>query len=248
MRGSLRYWVAMPAAGQGMRLGSDVPKQYLEIGGRPLIAWSLQAFVGDPRCLGVVVATAPGDPRWSGVRERLGCAVIDAVGGAQRGDSVAAALGALLARGAAPTDWVLVHDAARPCLTAHEVDTLLHAIEDHADGGLLALPLADTLKREQPVSVPTCSAAHEVARTEPRDGLWRALTPQAFRLASLRDALAAAEGAGRSPTDESQAMEWAGYRPRLVPGAATNLKVTTRSDLDLAESILMRRSVGGGGP
>ena len=247
MRGSVRYWVAMPAAGQGMRLGSEIPKQYLEVAARPLIAWSLQVFLGDPRCLGVVVATAPGDPHWAGVRDRLGCALIDAVGGAQRGDSVAAALGALLARGAAPTDWVLVHDAARPCLTPHEVDALLHAIEDHPDGGLLALPLADTLKRAQPVSVPTCSAMPEVAQTEPREGLWRALTPQAFRLASLRDALAAAAGAGRSPTDESQAMEWAGYRPRLVPGAATNFKVTTRSDLELAAAILGWRSTGGSG-
>lgn len=225
----------MPAAGQGSRLGAEIPKQYLEIGGRPLIAWSLQVFVDDPRCLGIAVATAPGDPHWSRVRGALGRAVTDAVGGAQRSDSVAAALGALLAAGAAPTDWVLVHDAARPCLTAREVDALLDAIRQHADGGLLGLPLADTLKRERAASSPGPAL---VGTTEPRAGLWRALTPQAFRLAPLRDALQAAVRAGRAPTDESQAMEWAGYRPCLVPGAATNLKVTTLSDLALAESIL----------
>lgn len=247
MRGRVRYWVAMPAAGQGLRLGSDVPKQYLDIGARPLIAWSLGPFFADPRCLGVAVATAPGDPLWQGVRARLGGAVIDAVGGAQRSDSVASSLDALLAWGAAPNDWVLVHDAARPCLTAEEVDALLEAVDEHEGGGLLALPLADTLKREcdRNESAAATATMAEVWSTEPRQGLWRALTPQAFRLASLRDALASAARAGRAPTDESQAMEWAGHRPRLVPGAATNLKVTTRSDLALAGAILARRAASG---
>ena len=239
----MRYWVAMPAAGQGSRLGAEIPKQYLEIGGRPLLAWSLRVFVEDPRCLGVAVATAPGDPHWPRVRGSLGRAVTAAVGGAQRSDSVEAALGALLAAGAAPTDWVMVHDAARPCLTPREVDTLLEAIVDHPDGGLLALPLADTLKRERGPGL--AGGGVLVGSTEPRAGLWRALTPQAFRLAPLRDALQAAARAGRSPTDESQAMEWAGYRPCLVPGAATNLKVTTLSDLALAESILATGSAAG---
>ncbi len=243
----MRYWVAMPAAGQGRRLGSDIPKQYLEIAGRPLIAWSLAPFAMDPRCVGIVVATAPDDGYWPGVRGRLGCTVTDAVGGDRRSDSVAAALDVLLQGGASATDWVLVHDAARPCLTLREVDALLDAISGFQDGGLLALPVADTLKRERACPVPAPTGMAEVGGTEPREGLWRALTPQAFPLASLREALASASRAGRSPTDESQAMEWAGHRPRLVPGASTNLKVTTRADLALAESILARHAAGGGG-
>jgi 2-C-methyl-D-erythritol 4-phosphate cytidylyltransferase len=151
----------------------------------------------------------------------------------------------LIANGAAPADWVLVHDAARPCLTAGEVDTLLDAIDDGPDGGLLALPLADTLKREWSTTDGPAAAVPQVGGTEPRTGLWRALTPQAFRLAPLRAALAAASAAGRSPTDESQAMEWAGHRPRLAPGSATNLKVTTSSDLALAQSILATRAAQG---
>ncbi len=233
----MKYWVAIPAAGQGQRLGSPIPKQYLELAGRTVIEWALLPFLLDARCQGIAVAVAAADSRWHAVRERIGARFIHAQGGAERSDSVAAALDALARHGADPAECVLVHDAARPCLTQAELDALLLAAAGHDAGALLALPLADTLKREQ-----RAGGSPRVAATEPRDGLWRALTPQAFRLGALREALAAAVQAGRKPTDESQAIEWMGSQPVLVPGEATNIKVTTVEDLALARSILAARA------
>ncbi|MBU6377829.1 MAG: 2-C-methyl-D-erythritol 4-phosphate cytidylyltransferase [Gammaproteobacteria bacterium] len=238
----------MPAAGRGQRLGADLPKQYLSIAGRTLLEWALRPFVADPACRGLVVALGPGDPYWPAVRARLGRAVIEAPGGKERGDSVRQALETLRTRGAADTDWVLVHDAARPCVTAAEIAALRHGVVRESTapdglaanaplaGGLLALPLADTLKRSAVAGAGVVSAA-----TVPREGLWRALTPQMFRLGELLDALRAAAAAGRVPTDEAQAMEWRGATPRLISGESTNLKVTTMADLALAEGILRGR-------
>jgi 2-C-methyl-D-erythritol 4-phosphate cytidylyltransferase len=150
-------------------------------------------------------------------------------GGAQRADSVLAGLESMRTD---DDEWVLVHDAARPCVCAAEIDALLEAAGSDEVGGLLAVPLADTLKRE---------AAGRVCETPSRDSLWRALTPQMFRLGALRAALQAARDAGRSPTDEAQALEWQGRRPRLVIGSALNLKITTAADLLLATAILSQR-------
>ena len=237
------YWLVMPAAGRGQRLGADVPKQYLPLAGRSMLEWSLQPFVADPSCRGLAVALAAGDTFWADVRARLGRAVIEAPGGEQRSDSVRQALETLRTRGAADADWVLVHDAARPCITAAEIGALLHGVaRDDASaraplaGGLLALPLADTLKRAAAVGAGVVSA-----ETVPRERLWRALTPQMFRLGALLDALRAAVAAGRVPTDEAQAMEWRGAAPRLISGESTNLKVTTMTDFALAEGILRAR-------
>jgi 2-C-methyl-D-erythritol 4-phosphate cytidylyltransferase len=138
-----------------------------------------------------------------------------------------------LADRAAADDWVLVHDAARPCLSTAEIEALFSEIGDDPVGGLLALPLADTLKR--------ADDEHRVAATVPRAGLWRALTPQMFRYGLLREALAAAVAAGVAVTDEAAAMERAGHRPALVAGSGANLKVTTPEDLALAEAVLRAR-------
>jgi 2-C-methyl-D-erythritol 4-phosphate cytidylyltransferase len=138
-----------------------------------------------------------------------------------------------LADRAAAEDWVLVHDAARPCLPAADVEALFEQLEQDAVGGLLALPLADTLKR--------VDDQHRVADTVPRDGLWRALTPQMFRYGLLSTALAAAIDSGEHVTDEAAAMELAGHRPALVAGSGANLKVTTPADLALAEAVLRAR-------
>jgi 2-C-methyl-D-erythritol 4-phosphate cytidylyltransferase len=242
----LRYWLVIPAAGIGQRLGAPRPKQYLEVEGRSLLEWSISTFARDPRCDGVVVALAPGDPWWPAVRDRLPCRVIEAIGGAQRSDSVRLALETLAAR-LDPAEridenpWVLVHDAARPCVARAEIDALLDGLDAHPDGGLLALPLADTLKREAPGPGPAT-----VERTEPRAGLWRALTPQVFRLGRLLEALRQAAGEGRVPTDEAQAIEWAGLgRPRLVAGSTANVKVTTAADLELVSTILAARVAAG---
>jgi 2-C-methyl-D-erythritol 4-phosphate cytidylyltransferase len=232
----LRYWLAIPAAGLGQRLGAALPKQYLQVAGRSLLEWALAPFVADPRCQGIVVALAADDRWWPAVRERLARPVVEARGGAERSDSVRRALEALAARTEADP-WVLVHDAARPCVQPEEVDALLEGVAGHPAGGLLALPLVDTLKRQD-----EAPGAPLVARTEPRAGLWRALTPQAFRLRPLLAALQAAAAGGRVPTDEAQAIEWAGLgRPCLVAGAATNVKVTTPADLALVETLLAQR-------
>lgn len=239
-----RYWLVMPAAGRGKRLGGTVPKQFLTVAGRPLIAWALQPFFDDPRCAGVMLAIAPDDADWLGIRASLPRAVLETTGGAERADSVRLALQALLARGAQAADWVLVHDAARPCVSNAEIKALVDAVAAHAEsgssagdlraGGLLAVPLADTLKRGRSRS----------ETTVPRDGLWRALTPQMFRLGDLLQALQQAESEGRKPTDEAQAMEWCGSEPLLVGGESTNIKVTTFADLRLVEGILQARSKG----
>lgn len=234
-----RYWLVMPAAGRGKRLGGTVPKQFLTVAGRPLIAWALQPFFDDPRCAGVMLAIAPDDADWLGIRSSLPRPVLETTGGAERADSVRLALQALLARGAQATDWVLVHDAARPCVSNAEIKALVDVVVAHAEadlraGGLLAVPLADTLKRGR---------SHSEA-TVPREGLWRALTPQMFRLGALLQALQQAESEGRKPTDEAQAMEWQGSEPLLVGGESTNIKVTTFADLRLVEGILQARSKG----
>jgi 2-C-methyl-D-erythritol 4-phosphate cytidylyltransferase len=147
------------------------------------------------------------------------------------------ALGALK-EGADDDEWVLVHDAVRPCVSRAEIDALVSAVRAHPVGGLLAVPVVDTLKRA------ATGPAHDLAqvlRTEPREGLWRALTPQMFRLGPLAAALAAAQASGRQATDEAQAIEWQGHAPLLVPGNVRNIKVTTPADLALADALLRAR-------
>ena len=229
----LRYWLVMPAAGAGRRFGAGAPKQYAPLEGRTVIEWALAPFLADARCAGIVVALAPGDEHWGRLplRERA----LTSAGGAQRSDSVRNALSALSGE-AQPLDWVLVHDAARPCLENADLERLLRHLDAHPVGGLLGVRIADTLKRGEGAGVEAT-----VLATEERTGLWRALTPQMFRYAALCDALDAARGAGRTPSDEAQALEWHGERPLLIEGAASNLKVTTAADLLLAGAILRSR-------
>jgi 2-C-methyl-D-erythritol 4-phosphate cytidylyltransferase len=226
-----RAWAVVPAAGSGRRMGSAVPKQYLPLLGKPLLSWSLAPLLASERIEAIVLVVAPGDSGWRTLAEGND-RVLPAEGGAERCNSVLNGL-AMLAERAAPDDWVLVHDAARPCLSREELDALFETLGEDRVGGLLAVPLADTLK--------TADGAGRVARTVPREGLWRALTPQMFRYGVLRDALAAAVGAGITVTDEAAAIEYAGHRPMLVPGRAANLKVTGPEDLELAEAVLRRR-------
>src|SRR5579863_2971845 len=236
----MRYWLVMPAAGAGRRFGTPLPKQYAALEGRTVIEWSLAPFLADRRCAEAVVALTPEDEHWPRIASRLPGAVRAVTGGAQRSHSVRQALGALGGRAAAD-DWVLVHDAVRPCLEQADLERLLAAAGTHAVGGLLAVPAADTLKRagDPAAGVGTAEAvAPSVAETVERVGLWRALTPQMFRYGPLCAALDAAHAAGRSPTDESQALEWQGEQPLLVEGAAANLKVTTAADLAVAAAVL----------
>ncbi len=229
----MNYWLVMPAAGTGRRFGTEIPKQYAPLEGRTVIDWALSPFLADRRCTQVVVALGNDDRSW-----QPPAGVLTTSGGAQRSQSVRAALSAIQARAAAG-DWVLVHDAARPCLDAQDLERLLASVAAHPVGGLLGVRYADTLKRADESRGDALPP--QVLRTEERRGLWRALTPQMFRFGPLCAALDAAHAAGRFPSDEAQALEWAGHSALLVEGAASNLKVTSAADLTLAAAVLRAR-------
>jgi 2-C-methyl-D-erythritol 4-phosphate cytidylyltransferase len=229
----MRYHLIIPAAGSGRRFAASTPKQYAALAGSTVIEQTISRFASDPDCASITVAISPDDAHWPAVAARHpGIRAVH--GGEQRAHSVRNALRALASQSSAE-EWVFVHDAARPCFAPEDLVRLKYVLGDHPVGGLLAVPLADTLKR----------GAGEIADVEAtldRSGLWRAATPQVFRLGVLLPALDAALAANRLPTDESQAVEWAGHRPRLVPGRADNIKVTTQDDLALASAILAARS------
>ncbi|HUH00263.1 MAG TPA: 2-C-methyl-D-erythritol 4-phosphate cytidylyltransferase [Gammaproteobacteria bacterium] len=226
-----RAWAVVPAAGSGRRMGAAVAKQYLPLRGRPLLSHALEPLLACARLDAVVLVVAGDDTRWRDIVPRDSRLLL-AGGGALRRDSVMNGL-ERLAEVAAADDWVLVHDAARPCLSARELEALFEALADDPVGGLLAVPLADTLK--------SADDSGRVAATVPRENLWRALTPQMFRYGLLRRALAATVAAGIVVTDEAAAIEHAGHRPMLVPGRAANLKVTGPEDLALAAAVLTAR-------
>ena len=222
-------WAVVPAAGGGARMRAACPKQYLPLLGRAMLLHTLERLGRYPRLRGLAVGIAADDAYWPTLATEIPNLLITYVGGAERAQTVLNGLRALETY-AAPDDWVLVHDAARPCVRHADIDSLLAAVAGHADGGLLALPLSDTVKR----------ADHNgcIEETVPRTGLWRALTPQVFRLAALRAALESAMRAGAEITDEASAMEYSGARPRLVHGHADNIKITVPEDLALAELFL----------
>lgn len=237
----MRYALVVPAAGSGRRFGASVlRKQYEPLAGATVIEHALAPFLADARCHRIVVAIASDDAAWPQVAARCEargtCPVGAVTGGAERAESVSRALAALR-EGADDDEWVLVHDAARPCVSRAEIDALIAAVLLHPVGGLLAVPVADTLKRAI-----AGRAVAQVARTEAREDLWRALTPQMFRLGPLARALAAALAGARRPTDEAQAVEWQGQAPLLVPGDVRNIKVTTPADLALAAALLQGQS------
>ena len=226
-----RLHALVPCAGSGSRAGTASPKQYQPLAGLPLVQHTLLALGAVRRLSTVLVAVAPGDRTldgMAGLRDVPGLVRAEC-GGPTRAATVTAGLLALRAQGAADTDWVLVHDAARCLVTAELVDRLIDACLPDPVGGLLAQPVADTLKR-------ALDGRAEV--TVPRDHLWQAQTPQMFRLGPLLQAL---ETAGDAVTDEASAMEAAGYRPRLVPSSALNFKVTWPEDFRLAEAVLSQR-------
>ena len=221
----------MPAAGTGTRFGDALPKQYLDIAGRPMIFYALQALAKVSRVDGIVVVLSPDDNHWGDFQShwaQLGGKVATAmVGGRSRGETIANGIEAVAARpGTTVGDWVLVHDAARPCIRTELIEQFIDELENDRVGGLLAMPLADTIKQDD--------GDLRVARTVAREGIWRAQTPQMFRLGMLRDAMAACPKA----TDEAQAIEALGHRPKLVMGDGANLKVTYAPDLKLARMLL----------
>lgn len=224
-----RFWAAIPAAGVGKRLGAAIPKQYLDLAGRPVIEWSLKPFVEDARIAGVCVALGPSDGYWPDTAYADHAKVRRVDGGAERCHSVLNALDALSEQ-AHPQDWVLVHDAARPCLRRADLDRLFAELADDPVGGILAVPVRDTMK--------AADAEGRIRSTLDRSALWHAYTPQMFRLDLLRRALREALAAGDLVTDDASAIERLGLRPRLVEGRGDNVKITRAEDLPLARFYL----------
>jgi 2-C-methyl-D-erythritol 4-phosphate cytidylyltransferase len=224
---SERFYGLIPAAGAGERMGQAKPKLYLSLLGRPMLYHSVHALLADSRIDTVFVVLAPGDAEfrqcaWGEFGERVAPLYC---GGATRHDSV---LNGLIAASSTvePDDWILVHDAARPCLGAHELERMIAELAADEVGGLLGVPVADTLKRADP--------AGRVQATEAREQLWQAQTPQMFRHGLLLQALSRSAGL----SDEAGAVEALGLKPKLVQGSGANLKVTYAEDLQLAQTIL----------
>lgn len=211
---------------------AEKPKQYLELAGRHVVDWALAPFVSHPGCKGVVVVLSPGDVHWANTEYAVSSLVSVAPGGAERAHSVLSGLDSLDGR-AQPQDWVLVHDAARPCLSRTDLDCLLQGLHNESVGGLLAAQVVDTLKR--------ADAEQCVYETVSRTSLWRAMTPQMFRYELLVNALRSSVGSQVPVTDEAQAVELQGYRPKLIAGDADNIKITTPEDLERARRILSAR-------
>ena len=230
---SLAYWLVMPAAGAGTRMQAGdkaVPKQYIALAGRSVMEHALDPFIADDDCEGIVVALQAQDRYFHALPVATHPKVFHTLGGGTRRESVLKGLQDVRQRVASRDAWVWVHDAARPCVRRADIDRLKAALSRHPAGALLAVRVNDTLKRANPTGV--------VEATVPRDGIWRALTPQAFRLDALTEALTHCPEA----TDEASAMEASGAFPLLVAGEADNMKITESADVAVALQILRGRS------
>lgn len=240
---SPNYWAIIPAAGNGSRMGNTRPKQYLPLYGKPILQHTVERL-NLPQIKGIVVCIADNDSDWQTLT--LPRTVISVIGGTERCHSVLNGLQALQPY-AQPNDWVLVHDAARPCVRPADINKLMTQLADHPIGGLLAVPVRDTMKRVAvlpPQLLPKPFGGEpgiEVVETVNRENLWHALTPQMFRFAALTFALQNVLNHQETVTDEAQAMEKLGHRPVLITGHADNIKVTLPQDLSLAELYLQQQ-------
>lgn len=231
MKAGVSYWAVIPAAGMGIRMGIDKPKQYLGIQGIAILEHTLKAFCTNERIRGVVVVLAEDDGNWTTLAIRDNQKIITTTGGSERSRSVRNGLDALEDL-ASPDDWILVHDAARPCLRREDLEKLMDTLSGHPSGGILAVPAGDTMKRAQ---------GREIHETISRDDLWHALTPQMFRYAVLKKALDHVIENSITVTDDAQAVELIGIKPALVEGHGDNIKITYQSDLTLAEFYLSQQ-------
>ncbi len=230
---SVRYWAVVPAAGTGRRMNMDIPKQYLEINGKPLMVHTLERLLDYPRLEKIVVVLDQGDEFYPAIKLLRDRRIRLTKGGSQRSQSVLNGLRVLMDM-ADINDWVLIHDVARPCIRRADLDWLVEQLHDHSVGGLLATPVTDTIKRT--------GVDGTVLKTVARQGLWHALTPQMFRLGVLHDALTAAIVNELPVTDEASAIEHSGLHPVLVEGHADNIKVTRGTDLALASLYIEQQS------
>ncbi len=231
MNNKKNIWVIIPAAGIGRRMGSNTPKQYLLLNEQTVIEHTLSVFDLHSSISEIVVAVAKEDEYWAELNIKLSKPLHKVAGGKERCDSVLNAL-TFLQNKAHADDWILVHDAARPCLRTEDLTFLLEECQSHAVGGILAVPVRDTMKR---------SVENIIKETVDRENLWHALTPQMFRYKLLKDALELALKKNNVVTDEASAMELAGYQPLLVEGHADNLKITRPEDLALASFFLAQQ-------
>lgn len=236
LNSDFEIWAVIPAAGIGQRMQSDIPKQYLKLADRPVIEHTINRLLAVDRVKAVVIALQKEDPYWSKIHIESDKPVLIAAGGAERCHSVSNALEVLASQPGykQETAWALVHDAVRPCVSINDIQSLIELATGTESGGLLALPARDTMKRQDENQC--------VQQTVDRTGLWHALTPQLFPCAGLSRALASALAGGVLVTDESSAMEHAGYHPVLVPGREDNIKITRPADLRLAELYLQAQS------
>ncbi|MGP8308380.1 2-C-methyl-D-erythritol 4-phosphate cytidylyltransferase [Vibrio sp. YIC-376] len=220
----------VPAAGVGSRMKADRPKQYLLIDGKAVLEHTVEKLLSHPKISKVVVAITAGDPYYPELSIANHPDVIRVAGGKERADSVLSGLNYVSAQFSC--EWVLVHDAARPCVSLTDIDRLIDVCVGHPTGGILASPVRDTMKRANP--------AQDIDHTVDREALWHALTPQMFKTQQLKRALDAALQQGIAITDEASALEWLGETPALVQGNASNIKITQPEDLALAEFYLSR--------
>ena len=227
----MRLHAVVPAAGVGSRMQANLPKQYLPLAGKLVIEQTLDVLLDIPGIETIAVAVSEHDPWWPELAVSRHPSIVRAAGGQERAESVLNGLKSLREK-ASPDDWVLVHDAARPCVTAGEIGKLIERCNTAGQGGILAAPVHDTMKRS--------GGNGRIVETVPRDNLWHAFTPQMFRLEPLENAISGALDAGYNVTDEASAMEWAGEQPLLVECGASNIKITRPDDLALAEFYLER--------
>jgi len=226
--------VLIPAAGTGTRYGGATLKQYLPLAGKAVLAHTIGAFQFHPMISSITVILAETDQWFETAVGVLASKVQTVTGGETRADSVRNGL-RFLAEKNPDTDWALVHDAARPCLSASRLEKFLEQGLESGNGAILAVPVGDTLKRS--------GESNEILDTVDRNGLWAAQTPQLFRIGELAAAIDAAQAAGVALTDEASAMEFAGVRPLLVMGSNANIKITYSSDLAIAEALLARKEI-----
>jgi 2-C-methyl-D-erythritol 4-phosphate cytidylyltransferase len=219
----------IPAAGVGSRMGADIPKQYLQLAGKTVIERTLERLLQLPGLANIVVALGEADPIWPGLEIRKDSRLHTVNGGKERADSVLNGL-YKLRQLADDDDWVLVHDAARPCVRLAEIDLLIETCLNRKQGGILATPVHDTMKRSD--------SQNRIVGTVPRENLWHACTPQLFRIGELTEAIESALDSGYPVTDEASAMERAGQQPLLVECSLANIKITRPDDLALAEFYL----------
>ncbi len=229
-----RYWGVIPAAGIGRRMGGKLPKQYLNLHGRPIILHTLKKLAATPLMEGIVVVIGKDDPYWPELTIPVDRSIRIVTGGEHRVHSVFKGVESI-APELGDDDWILVHDAARPCVRNADIIKLIDSVSDHPCGGILATPVRDTMKQ--------AAENHEIQATLDRSAMWHALTPQMFRAPLLLAALKAGLSHPEKITDEASALERLGYSPLLVEGHADNIKITRPEDLSLAEFYLKNESI-----